>query len=55
MPTYEYQCADCKHVWELREHIAEHTQPHSVRCPQCGGEHVEQLLTQFFAKTSRKS
>lgn len=55
MPIYEYQCTDCKHVWDVSEHIDEHSKPHVTRCPKCGSEHVEQVLTDFFAKTGRKS
>lgn len=60
MPTYEYRCLDCHHVWDRTEHMAEHREvtehtapaPH---CPQCDGEHIEQVFSAFFAKTDRKS
>ncbi len=55
MAHYEYQCSDCKHVWEISEHIDEHSKPHEVRCPRCDSATVEQVMTAFFAKTGRKT
>lgn len=55
MPIYEYHCIDCKHVWDLTEHIDEHNKPHAIHCPKCGSERVEQVMSDFFAKTGRKS
>jgi putative FmdB family regulatory protein len=54
MPTYEYRCRDCHHVFDRIEPIAEHghTRP---ACPKCKSKKVEQVLTSFFAKTSHKS
>ena len=34
MPIYEYQCGECRHKFEIRQHFNE--EPVSV-CPQCGG------------------
>ncbi|MBI4409266.1 MAG: zinc ribbon domain-containing protein [Gemmatimonadetes bacterium] len=54
MPVYEYHCASCgedfTHVETMREHEGAHPQ-----CPKCGSTQVEQRLSAFFAKTSRKS
>jgi putative FmdB family regulatory protein len=54
MPTYEYHCRDCKHVFDRVEPLAEHggKAPH---CPKCKSKNVEQVLTPFFAKTSHKA
>jgi putative FmdB family regulatory protein len=54
MPTYEYRCLDCHEVFTRVEHITEHT-AERPRCPRCSSEHVEQVLTDFFAKTTKKS
>jgi putative FmdB family regulatory protein len=54
MPTYEYRCRDCKHVFDRVEHVAEHGEK-SPNCPRCKSRNVEQVLTPFFAKTSHKS
>lgn len=53
MPTYEYRCNDCKHVFNRVEPLAEHGKtPH---CPKCKSKNVQQVLTPFFAKTSHKA
>lgn len=40
MPTYEYQCVSCQHVFDLFQQItAEPVQS----CPECGGR-VERLM-----------
>ena len=36
MPTYEYQCAKCRHAWEDIYKIADRDLPCSAPCPQCG-------------------
>ncbi len=58
MPTYEYRCQDCGHVFDRVEHVSEHTTlqtGQAPNCPKCGSKKVESVLTPFFAKTSRKS
>ena len=54
MPTYEYRCRECGHVFDRVEPLAEHGQIHQP-CPQCKSRRVEQVLTSFFAKTGHKS
>lgn len=54
MPTYEYRCVKCGHVFERSEHVAEHEKVHP-QCPKCGSAEVEAVLADFFAKTSKKS
>jgi putative FmdB family regulatory protein len=34
MPTYEYQCRECGHTWEVEQRMSD--APLS-RCEQCGG------------------
>ena len=34
MPTYEYECKDCGHSFELFQSM---TEKHLEKCPQCGG------------------
>lgn len=54
MPSYEYKCINCNKkftaILSIREHDAG-----NVKCPKCGKRKVEQLITAFQAKTSRKS
>lgn len=40
MPTYEYECADCKRVFEIRQRISE---PALETCDRCGGS-VRRLI-----------
>lgn len=44
MPIFEYACADCDRVFEelVRGQM-------KVRCPGCGSEHVQKLLSAFAA------
>lgn len=54
MPTYEYRCSDCRHVFDRIESLAEHGVKKPA-CPKCHSRNVEQVLTAFFAKTSHKA
>jgi putative FmdB family regulatory protein len=54
MPTYEYRCKQCGHVFERSEHVAEHEKSHPP-CPKCRNQEVEPVLADFYAKTSKKS
>lgn len=54
MPVYDYFCKDCgkgfERVLTLREHDSE-----PLRCPNCGGQNVEQQAASFYAVTPKKS
>lgn len=54
MPTYEYRCSKCGKVFERQEHVAEHEKSHP-QCPKCHSADVQPVLTDFYAKTSKKS
>ena len=54
MPTYEYRCRDCHHLFDRVEPLAQHGQTRP-ECPKCKSKKVEQVFTSFFAKTSHKS
>jgi putative FmdB family regulatory protein len=41
VPTYEYECADCKRVFEIRQRISE---PPLQVCDRCGGS-VRRLIS----------
>ena len=41
MPTYEYECLECKRVFEIRQRISE---PPLTKCDACGGP-VRRLLS----------
>ncbi len=54
MPTYEYRCQKCGENFTVTMTLLEHdrTKP---RCPKCKSPRVEQLLSQVYVQTSRKS
>jgi putative FmdB family regulatory protein len=54
MPTYDYVCEDCKKHFSVVLTIKKHESAR-VRCPKCDSRRVRQLVSQFFAVTSRKS
>ena len=54
MPSYEYRCPKCNKKFTLILSIAEHDAK-KAKCPKCGGKRLEQLITAFQVKTSRKS
>ena len=41
MPTYEYVCESCRHVFELLQKISD---PPCDTCPECGGT-VRKLIS----------
>ena len=54
MPTYEYECLDCKKKFSVILSIPEHEKT-KVSCPKCKGKKVKQSISTFTTKTSRKS
>ncbi len=51
MPTYEYQCNDCKDVFEAFQKISEAA---LKECPKCHGKNIQRLIsaTSFQLKGS---
>jgi len=55
MPVYEYRCKECNKEFTVTMSISE-KESKKVTCPSCQKEDsVEQLITPFMTKTSRKS
>ena len=54
MPTYEYECQECKKRFSLILTISEHDKA-KPPCPKCKGKKVKQSISTFTSKTSRKS
>ena len=54
MPVYEYRCRDCQRTFIVVMSVKDH-ESEQVRCPQCQGTAVEQMITPFYTKTSKKS
>ena len=54
MPTYEFECRNCRHRFNLVESITEHDK-HREKCPRCAGTDIQSLISAANVKTSRKS
>lgn len=54
MPSYDYRCPKCEKEFTVSISIGEHDAG-KVKCPKCGENKVEQLITAFLVKTSKKS
>jgi putative FmdB family regulatory protein len=54
MPTYDYRCLKCNKEFSVILSMKEHDGK-KAKCPKCGGKKLEQLITPFQTKTSRKS
>jgi putative FmdB family regulatory protein len=53
MPSYDYRCSECKKKFSVMLSIKEHDAG-KVKCQKCGGKKVEQQISHFMTKTSRK-
>jgi len=54
MPTYDYACRKCGHIFQRTEKIVEHGHK-KVSCPKCKSLRVEQVYGNVFVKTRKKS
>ena len=54
MPNYEFRCSGCGEPFSVHESVKDHDQ-HKEQCPKCGSRKVEQRMSAFYAKTSKKS
>ena len=54
MPHYEFICHSCKKVFSKILSLVDYEEG-DVRCPNCGGQDVEQCWSAFNALTSKKS
>ncbi len=54
MPTYEFKCRKCGHVFERRMTVSQREKARPS-CPECKGRRVEPVFSGFMARTSRKS
>jgi putative FmdB family regulatory protein len=54
MPTYEYHCRACGAQFTVRAHISDYGQM-AVACPECRSHDVERMMSDFYARTPRKS
>jgi len=54
MPAYDYYCRPCDRIFTVVMSLTEH-ETKQLECPHCHGTQVEQQLSTFIAKTSKKS
>ena len=54
MPTYVYSCDKCGEKFSQIMSFKEYNEA-KVTCPKCKSAEVKQQLTEFIARTSRKS
>jgi putative FmdB family regulatory protein len=54
MPMYDYICLDCGKESLITLTLKDH-ETRNVTCSSCGSKRVEQVISGFTAKTSRKS
>ncbi|MCJ7803071.1 MAG: zinc ribbon domain-containing protein [Desulfobacterales bacterium] len=54
MPSYDYRCPKCNKKFTAMLSFREHDAG-KAKCPKCGGKKLEQLISTFQVKTSRKS
>ncbi len=54
MPTYEYRCEECGEGFFRVMSIKEYGET-KVACPKCKSDQVKQQMSEFIARTSRKS
>jgi putative FmdB family regulatory protein len=51
MPIYEFRCLGCGHVFELLK-LKKESEEATMRCPKCGSEEVERILSKVSAVIS---
>lgn len=54
MPVYEFECKKCGKSFEVTLSFAEREKK-KIKCPSCNSSAVNQVLSSFFANTSKKS
>jgi putative FmdB family regulatory protein len=53
MPTYDYRCPKCNKKFTTTLSISAHDSG-KAKCPKCGEKKVQQLISAFQVKTSKK-
>lgn len=54
MPMYDYKCLDCGKESLIAMTLKEH-ESGTVTCPACGSKKINQMITSFIARTTKKS
>jgi putative FmdB family regulatory protein len=55
MPTYDYECRQCGHLFEVRASISEKTAGLDPECPQCHGHETRQAFRSLMFISSSGS
>jgi len=55
MRAYEYACRDWKHEFIAFLSIKEFESNPKIKCPHCGSDNMQKKISEFTAKTSKKS
>lgn len=45
MPTYDFKCEDCGHVFELFLTFTQQDSHPAIRCPKCSSEQIQRVWT----------
>ncbi|MCS7215312.1 MAG: zinc ribbon domain-containing protein [Thermodesulfovibrio sp.] len=53
MPLYEYRCKECKRTFQILKPIIKRDE--KEKCPHCGGQVTERLISQFMRTTGNCS
>ncbi|MBI4402483.1 MAG: zinc ribbon domain-containing protein [Nitrospirae bacterium] len=54
MPMYDYKCLECGKEFLIALTLKEH-ESGAATCPSCGSKKVEQMITSFIPRTTKKS
>ncbi|MCM8800308.1 MAG: zinc ribbon domain-containing protein [Candidatus Omnitrophica bacterium] len=54
MPTYEFECLNCKENFELKLSLDEYNAK-KFTCPKCKSNQLKQKVSSFFAQTDSKT
>ena len=54
MPSYDYRCRKCNKGFTTVLNVKDHDAK-KAKCPKCGGKQLDQVISFFMVKTSRKS
>jgi len=54
MPVYDFKCLDCQKTFTITLRLKDY-EDKNFQCPNCGGKNLQQQISPFQVKTSKKS
>ena len=56
MPVYDYRCNHCDHDFVVIESLEEHEEHEGTdpKCPECGSDDVQRVITSVNIQTPKK-